>query len=271
MIEDPTEASPVFRRLLDGFSQSEKQHPEARWKWLTAAHIVGQRHFGMHVISHLVMALYAASIGDWREFSGQLFRLALVPIGHLSSRLPPGNTGRSNVSAFRPMPIDPMSAALIEAARTAVHSAARDSSDAGSGRAAFGRWTFLFAAWLVSLISSLTVLFVGEVMGQSPCDLCWFQRAFMFPLVFVLGVACQKNDPGGWRYALPLAFAGLAVSTFHLLLYVGAVAQSIQACGRGPSCTGGDMSLLGVPIPLFAALAFGSISVLVLVSKEKSR
>ena len=24
-------------------------------------------------------------------------------------------------------------------------------------------------------------------MGQAPCDLCWFQRAFMFPLAIILG------------------------------------------------------------------------------------
>ena len=42
---------------------------------------------------------------DGREIRGQLPRLALVPLGHLFSRLPAGNTGRSNVSAFAPMDV----------------------------------------------------------------------------------------------------------------------------------------------------------------------
>lgn len=271
VIADRTEASLVFRRLLDGFAQSGKQHQETRWRWLTAAHIVGQQYLGLHVASHVAMLKFAARNGDWREVSGQLFRLALVPLGHLSSRLPAGNIGRATVNAFIPMPVDPISQALIETAQSAV--AEDGGSLSGSPVREFGaeRWRYLFTAWLISLVSSLAVLFIGEVMGRSPCDLCWFQRAFMFPMVLVLGVACQKNDPGGWRYALPLALAGLGLSIFHLLLYVGAVAQSIQACGQGPSCTGDDMALFGIPIPLYAAFAFGAISVLLMASRGRAR
>ncbi|MFD2377205.1 DUF3703 domain-containing protein [Ottowia pentelensis] len=39
---------------------------------------------------------------DWPEVAGQLLRLALVPLGHLSGRLPIGNPGRATVSAFEP-------------------------------------------------------------------------------------------------------------------------------------------------------------------------
>ncbi|MDH4746257.1 DUF3703 domain-containing protein [Sphingomonas sp. CBMAI 2297] len=41
------------------------------------------------------------------EVAGQLFRMALAPLGHFTGRTPAGNTGRSNVSAFAPMPIPP--------------------------------------------------------------------------------------------------------------------------------------------------------------------
>ena len=46
----------------------------------------------------------------------------------------------------------------------------------------------LWLAWVIALFSSFSVLFIGEVLGQTPCALCWFQRAFMFPLVIVLGL-----------------------------------------------------------------------------------
>jgi hypothetical protein len=39
--------------------------------------------------------------------SGQVLRIALVPLGHLLGRLPRGNTGAANVSAFAPMAIAP--------------------------------------------------------------------------------------------------------------------------------------------------------------------
>ena len=33
------------------------------------------------------------------------------------------------------------------------------------------------AAWIAALTASLAALFIAEIMGQSPCSLCSFQRA----------------------------------------------------------------------------------------------
>jgi hypothetical protein len=41
-------------------------------------------------------------------------RIALVPVGHLLGRLPVGNTGGANVSAFKPMAIPPELERLFE-------------------------------------------------------------------------------------------------------------------------------------------------------------
>ena len=89
---------------------------------------------------------------------------------------------------------------------------------------------FLFAAWFVALSASLAVLFIGEVLGQTPCNLCWFQRAFMFPLAIILGVAAWRADLSIWRYAAPLAVLGGAVALYHSLLYAGIVPAPIVPC-----------------------------------------
>ena len=100
---------------------------------------------------------------------------------------------------------------------------------------------FLFAAWFVALSASLAVLFIGEVLGQTPCNLCWFQRAFMFPLAIILGVAAWRADLSIWRYAAPLAVLGGAVALYHSLLYAGIVPAPIVPCtASGPSCTDAD-------------------------------
>ena len=44
-----------------------------------------------------------------------MMRIALVPVGHLLGRLPVGNTGGANFSAFKPMDIPPDLERLIEA------------------------------------------------------------------------------------------------------------------------------------------------------------
>jgi disulfide bond formation protein DsbB len=133
------------------------------------------------------------------------------------------------------------------------------------------RWGPLFAAWLLALFATLTVLFVGEVMGQVPCNLCWFQRAFMFPLAIVLGVACLRQDAAAWAYALPLALGGLAVAGFHSLLVAGLIPERITPCSQGVPCSGADMTILGgLPLPVLALATFAAIAVLLLVSRPKT-
>lgn len=55
-------------------------------------------------------------------------------------------------------------------------------------------WTMVFIAWLIATISTLSALFLGEIMGYVPCVLCWYQRIAMFPLVFVLAAGLFPYD-----------------------------------------------------------------------------
>lgn len=77
----------------------------AAWSALERAHIVAQPYLALHLASHWAMLTYALRETDFKEVWGQCLRLVLVPLGAISGRLPIGNTGRSNVSAFRSMPI----------------------------------------------------------------------------------------------------------------------------------------------------------------------
>ncbi|MGH8436984.1 MAG: disulfide bond formation protein B [Pseudomonas sp.] len=136
---------------------------------------------------------------------------------------------------------------------------------------AHGLWGLLLLAWAIALLSTLGVLFIGEVMGQAPCVLCWFQRAFMFPLAVILAVACYISDFGVWRYALPLAVSGWFIALWHSLLYGGVVPESIKPCGAGPSCSSADMTILGgIPLPLLSLGAFTLIVVILFLIRRRS-
>lgn len=78
---------------------------QSSFTYLEYAHILGQQDVLCHLQVHLQMLWLALCTADWREIAGQSYRLFLMPFGHLFNRLPFGNTGRSNVSAFKPMPI----------------------------------------------------------------------------------------------------------------------------------------------------------------------
>lgn len=130
--------------------------------------------------------------------------------------------------------------------------------------------SLLTAAWLVALGATLGALFVGEVMGQRPCDLCWYQRIAMFPLSLVLGIGAFRNDAAAAIYAAPLALAGLLVAGFHAALYAGLIPEGIEPCGAGPSCGSADMTILGgLPLPFLSLAAFAAILTLLVVGKVR--
>lgn len=105
----------TFARLVVGAKTADAT--EQAWLYLEAAHVVGQLHVKPHLVTHAQMLKLSLRTRDWSEAAGQVLRLALVPLGHLTGRLPLGNPGRANVSAFEPLPVRPELAALIARAR----------------------------------------------------------------------------------------------------------------------------------------------------------
>ena len=86
---------------------AEKQNFEEAWHHLERTHVVAQDRLGPHCVTHWRMLRLAWRTRDWREVQGQIFRLALAPVGNVTGKLPVGNNGRSDVSAFARMEIEP--------------------------------------------------------------------------------------------------------------------------------------------------------------------
>lgn len=139
-----------------------------------------------------------------------------------------------------------------------------------ASRVAKSSEAFLYAAWAIALVATLCALFIGEVMGQLPCHLCWHQRAFMFPLAVILAVASFRGDAGVWRYGLPLAVIGALIAGFHSLTYAGILPAAIVPCGDGPSCSGANMTIAGmVPLPYLSLVAFLGIAILLILARRR--
>lgn len=124
----------------------------------------------------------------------------------------------------------------------------------------FSPWTLVFSGWLIAAVSALGALFLGEVLGFAPCVLCWYQRIFMFPLVFVLAVGLFPFDPRVVRYGLPLAIGGWLVALIHMLLIAGIIPESVTPCTQGVPCSQVEAVWLGfVTIPLLSLVSFSVI------------
>ena len=85
---------------------------------LENAHVLGQASTRLHVKVHVQMLLWAVKQGKIGEVFGQLFRIAGAATKTAFGLVPTGNTGGTNVSPFKAMPIKPNLNTIIKKARS---------------------------------------------------------------------------------------------------------------------------------------------------------
>lgn len=135
---------------------------------------------------------------------------------------------------------------------------------------------FLIIGFFISLFGSLFSLVYSEVINFAPCMLCWYQRIFLYPLVFIFGVAFWNKDKKIIRYVLPLLSVGFVVSVYQNFRYYFGETGSLPCDASGISCYQQLVSEYGgyISIPMLALTAFFVLIVLVLVghflNKENS-
>src|SRR3972149_553161 len=78
---------------------------------------------------------------------------------------------------------------------------------------------FLVLSFLISLFASVFPLVYSEIIGFLPCTLCWWQRVFMFPTLFLFGTALWDKDRKVVRYAASLLSIGFLISVYQNFFY----------------------------------------------------
>ena len=129
----------------------------------------------------------------------------------------------------------------------------------------------LLLALAVATTCTLGSLYMSEVRHFVPCDMCWYQRIAMYPLVVILLVAVLRRDRAVWRYVLPLALIGAAVSTYHYLheRFPESVSTS---CSLEASCsTLWIWEFHFLSIPGMAWVGFVTIATLMLIARSAIR
>ncbi len=127
-------------------------------------------------------------------------------------------------------------------------------------------WNIIFVCWLIASTSALGSLFFSEIMDFPPCALCWYQRAFMFPLAIILLIGLFPYDKSVIKFSLPLAAGGLGFAIYHWLVYSGFIPENLQPCSQGVSCSEKYIDLFGfITIPMLSLISFSIILLLLLV------
>ncbi|SFJ81669.1 disulfide bond formation protein DsbB [Halobacillus dabanensis] len=115
----------------------------------------------------------------------------------------------------------------------------------------------LYFAWLISVIATLGSLYFSDIKGFIPCELCWYQRIFMYPLSILLGIATFFNERQIIKYTLPLSIIGGGISLFHYLEQKVPGFAAIKPCTQGVPCTAEYINWFGfITIPFLALTAF---------------
>lgn len=76
-------------------------------------------------------------------------------------------------------------------------------------------------AFVLASAGSLATLIYSEVFGFVPCGLCWFQRVFLYPQVFLLGTALAAKDRTVSLYGIVLSVPGLLIALYQHYLQMG--------------------------------------------------
>jgi disulfide bond formation protein DsbB len=124
---------------------------------------------------------------------------------------------------------------------------------------------FVSIGFAISFTSALFSMVYSEVINYLPCYLCWYQRIFLFPLVFIFGIALWTKDRKVLKYTFPLILVGFLLSVYqNLIYYFKEGAESLPCDASGISCFKELVSVFGgyVSIPMLALTSFFALLVL---------
>lgn len=113
----------------------------------------------------------------------------------------------------------------------------------------------VLVAWAAAIVATSGSLYYQFGLGLFPCELCWYQRIAMYPLVVVLGYAAVVGQPDVHRSVIPLALPGLGLAAYHSLLQL----SPSLSCGF-LGCGVVQYRLLGLTIPNQALLGFALVA-----------
>ena len=128
----------------------------------------------------------------------------------------------------------------------------------------------LYLAWLVSVVGFIGALYASEIQHMPVCNLCWYQRICLFPLVIILGIAAYYDDRKIVKYVLPLTILGFIFALYQYLIQLFPGFAPIEVCGLGPSCTHVSFIWLGfITFPLLSLIGFLIITLLLIIAGIK--
>jgi len=134
-------------------------------------------------------------------------------------------------------------------------------------QAASLRYAIAFGG-LVAAVGTAGSLFLSLGLGLVPCELCWYQRILLYPLVVVFGVAFVERRATVFRTTLPPSVPGAVVAAYHSWLQWTAGGR----CTLDGGCATVHLCVLGLSVPnlsLVDSLSITGISTALLATERR--
>jgi hypothetical protein len=104
----------IVQKLSEANKLFKNNNDDAGFKALEDAHVIGQYSTFYHTQVHYEMLTFGLKRKDLKEVLGQILRLIGALTKTAIGLLPDGNTGGSNVSPFKAMPISDANKVILE-------------------------------------------------------------------------------------------------------------------------------------------------------------
>lgn len=120
----------------------------------------------------------------------------------------------------------------------------------------------IFCVWMIATSVMLMGLFFSEWLKLPSCDLCWYQRMAMYPLLLILGIGMYRKGPFVSAYAFPFTCSGLLLAVYQIVIQTFPASET-QICSVGVPCTEDHLNLFGfITIPMLSFVGFLAIIIL---------
>ena len=147
--------------------------------------------------------------------------------------------------------------------------------EAGAGEKT-ARWIGRHSIWLaftVCVASFAGSIFYSGIAGFAPCELCWWQRIFLYPQAILLAIAYFTDDEHIHKYSIALSSFGFVIAAYNVWLQFGG--ESVVPCAAtagAVTCSFRYFLEFGyITLPTMSLTAFGLLLVIMLFRRRHKK
>jgi disulfide bond formation protein DsbB len=147
--------------------------------------------------------------------------------------------------------------------------------EAGTGEKVT-RWVGRHSIWLAFTVCAASLagsIFYSGFAGFQPCELCWWQRIFLYPQTILLAIAYFTDDEHIHKYSIALSSFGFVIAAYNVWLQFGgsSIGPCSVAAGAVPCSLRYFLDFGYVTLPTMSLTAFGLLLVIMLFRRRHKR